>query len=91
MGTPASGEPGVKGRGTRTKALRRLRVAALGAGSAALLAAMTVLAESGRARDLLWSAAVVCLGVSLVANHLLRRAEEAEARAATGTGDEPPD
>ena len=57
------------------RTLRGVRMGGLIAGAATLLAVVTGLAGSGPVRDVLWGVSIVCLGASLVANRLLRRAD----------------
>lgn len=69
--------------------LQGIRLAALLAGGALLLAVVTGLAGHGLGGDLLWGAAVLLLGVSLLANRVLKRHEPGNA--ATPPEPRPPD
>jgi hypothetical protein len=58
--------------------LRIARLGGLGLGSLCLLWAMLVVPEEPGSRDLAWSVGVAALVLALVANWLLRRAEDRE-------------
>lgn len=60
-------------------------MAALAAGAAALLAAMLLVPEGSRWRDVWWSVGVALLLLALVANRLIARAEKAR-KEAEGSG-----
>jgi hypothetical protein len=61
--------------GDGDRPVRMVRLAALMTGCLALLAAMLLLPEGSRARNLAWSIGVALLALSLVANRLVAKSQ----------------